>query len=445
MFPGVAGERILTASDVGAVGVSEVRNLTAYTLELFQNADKSGLNQLFYPGRTAAVQGSLDDLATYAKLHDGAPDGYFCLFGTSPNAQWVFRGTPGAEQNLVDVGADNKISRVFNNTRQTLELFQGTDGSGGYQLFYPRKDTQVNASVRNGAKLVRCHNGCPAGYYCLFDGANQSGNQYVFRANAGEFDLRQPDLDANDKISSVRNLTRFTLQLFADPGPGGTRQFFYPSQNSNVRGDLDKLTTIVKVHDGPPSGCYCLYEDGPTSGRQWVFQGDPGSEQNLTAAGVGAGGVVSNVCNLTGYTLELFENTDKSGAFQMFYPGQTSSAVGGFNDRARYARLHNGFPGVLPGGYVCLFADVNFGGTQWVFRGVYGTYVRLADIGAGGQVSSVGNTTGGTVRLYKSDNCSGDNWYTYSGAWHAAVSMNVGWAWGIDFNDKIWSMSLLAS
>jgi phage tail-like protein len=439
VFPGSVGERSLTAADVGAVGVSEVRNLTPYSLELFQNPDKSGLNQMFYPGRTAVVQGAFDDKAAYAKLHDGPPDGYFCLYGTSPNAQWIFRGTPGAEQNLVDVGADAKVSRVFNNTRQTLEVFQGTDGSGGYQLIYPRKDIQVNANVRNAAKLVRCYNGCPAGYYCLFDGANQAGNQYVFRATVGEFDLRAADVDANDKISSVRNLTRFTIQLFADPGPGGTQQLCYPSQNANVRGDLDERTTIVKVHDGPPPGAICLYEDNPASGRQWVLPGSAGSEYNLTT--IGATGI-SAVRNLTMYTLELFENTDKSGGYQMFYPGQTSAANSGFNDRARYARLHDASRNVLPWGYFCLFGNRDFGGTQWVFRESYDTYVRLADIGAGGSVSSLGNNTGGTLRLFKNESWSGDNWWAYARDWHDKLWTDWQGLGGKDFNDQSWSVSL---
>jgi len=418
--------------------VSEVRNLTGYTLELFQNADKSGLSQLFYPGRAAGVQEAFDDRAAYAKLHDGPPDGYFCLYGTGPDTQWVFRGA-GGEQSLVDIGADRRVSRVVNKTRQTLELFEQADGSGRYQLFYPGKDTQATADVRNATRLVRCYNSCPDGYYCLYDGTNQSGNQYVFRADIGDLDLRRADVDANDKTSSVRNLTRFTLQLFADPGPSGTQQYCYPSQDTNVRGDLDRRTTIVKVHNGPPLGGYCLYEHYDTSGRQWVFPGTPGSEQNLTAAGVGATGI-SSVCNLTMYTLELFENTDKSGAYQMFYPGLTTSAEPWFNDRARYARLHDGSRNALPRGYFCLFLHSQFQGVQWVFRGER-TRVKLADIGAARAVSSVGNSTSGVVRLYRNESWSGDNWWTNAGDWHAETVANRGWLWEKNFNDAAMSVS----
>ncbi|NUR57406.1 MAG: hypothetical protein HOV87_01645 [Catenulispora sp.] len=436
VFPGTITERNLTVPDVGAVSVSEVRNATGYTLELFQNTDKSGLNQLFYPGRTAPVQAALDDKATYAKLHDGPPSGYICLYGTNPNAQWVFRASSGFQQNLADVGADNKVSRVFNNTGKTLELFQGTDGGGNYQLIYPGKTIRLGA-VSNAATLLRFYADCPQGYYCLYENGDQGGRQYVFRAIATDIDLRAAEIDANDMISSVRNLTGYTLQLWADPGPSGTQQLVFPSQTLNVRGDLNDRTTITRLYNGAPAGGICLYEDGPGQGRQWVLPGTPGVEYNL--ADMGATGI-SNVQNNTMYTLELYERTDKGGQYQMFYPYRNTSATAQFNDRARYARLHDG-RNALPRNYWCLYADTNFNGTQWVFRAVT-TYIVLADIGAAFTVSSIANNTGGTVRLFYNQSWSGDNWWTDPWQWHAGplqVAMHT--IWQKDFNDTSQSAS----
>ncbi|WP_344663940.1 peptidase inhibitor family I36 protein [Catenulispora yoronensis] len=434
VFPGTVGERSLTAADVGATGISEVRNATQYTLELFQSStDASGLYQMCYPGRTTTMTTAFDDKATYAKLYNGAPDGYFCLYGTGPDMQWVFRGASGIEQNLVDISADLKVSRVVNKTQKTLELFQNTDATGGYQLIYPAKDVQVSSGLSKASRLVRCYDNCPQGYYCLYENGDQGGRQYVFRATIGEFDLRDANIDANDKVSSVRNLTRFTLQLFADPGPSGTQQYCYPSQTVNVRSDLNDRTTIVKLHDGAPSGGICLYEDGPTQGRQWILPGTANAEYDLTA--IGAGGCISNVGNNTMYTLELYEWTNKTGLNQMFWPYRTTSADGGFNDRARYARLHDGARNILPRGYFCLFSNRDFLGVQWVVRGNPNTRIRAADIGAANAISSVGNNTTGTVRLFRNNSWSGDNWWTNGGDWHSIVQANMGWAWAKDFND----------
>ncbi len=501
----------LSSATIGAGNLASlVENNTARTLALFKNSNGTGDSQLFYPATTSAVTvPGLDKNSQSATVYDGAPSGYYCLYGGSPLRQWVFQAATGTDNNLAPSGAASNVTQVQNNTTYTIELFEQTNGTGAYQLFYPQTNVSVRADFQNRARLARCYNGppanyfclyegmnqtgtqyvfravfgttdapgqgwedkissvrnltqytlqlnehtgqrgrselfypgqrananattmnklassvtvyngCPDGFYCLFDGANQSGNQYVIYPAVGNVNI--DSIGANDLISSVRNLTKYTIQLWADPGPSGTWQLCYPSQNANVQSNLNDRTTIVSVLDGPPSGYYCLYEGAPgDSYRQWVFH-ESATEVNLTSAGIGAVGITT-VRNNTMYTLELFSETNATGMQQMFYPGMTTYAAGSFNDRAQYARLHiinSENRSSLRSGYFCLFEHENYAGRQWVFA--YGAKVRLAEINAANVVSSGANSTPVGAWLYWNSDWSGWNWNVPAYSWNATL------------------------
>ncbi len=420
------------AASGAASTVTQVQNNTMYTIELFAETNGTGAYQLFYPQTNVAVRGDFRDRARLARCYDGPPSNYFCLYeGTNQTGtQWVFRDAPGTwwDANAPGQNWNDKVSSVYNRTTHTLQLFEAAGQGMRGELFYPGQRARANVTtINNLASSVACYNGCPNGYYCLFEGANQSGNQYVLKPTIGNINI--DSIGANDKISSVRNLTNYTIQLWADPGPSGTWQLCYPSQNADVKSELNNRTTIVTVHNGPPpgwSGYYCLYEGNPgdTSYRQWLFH-ESSTEVNLTSSGIGAVGI-SSVINNTWFTLQLWSETSQSGYSQMFYPGLTTFAESSFNDKAKFAKLHRVIPGntsSLQGGYFCLFEHGNYGGLQWVF-GPWADY-RLTNISAADRVSSVANNSPTKVTLYSNDNWSGSTWQTASGVWHSSIgSMN---------------------
>lgn len=527
VFRDTAATVPLGSATIGAANAASlVENNTTRTLALFKNADGTGDSQFFYPASSTAVTVTgLDKNSQSATVYDGAPAGYYCLSGGSPLRQWVFRAVPGGDDSLAASGAAGNVTQVQNNATYTIELFEQANGTGGYQLSYPGTNVSVRADFQNRATLARCYNGPPSGYFCLYEGTNQTGTQYVFRPvfgttdatgqgwedkissvrnltkytlqlneHTGQRGLSQlfypgqrananvttvnkmassvtvyngcPDgfyclfqdgdlngnqyviwpvvgnvnidgIGANDLISSVHNRTRFTIQLWADPGPSGINQLCYPSQTANVQSNLNDKTTIVSVLDGPPSNYYCLYEGSPgDSYRQWVFH-QSATEVNLTSAGIGAVGI-SNVRNNTSYTLELFSETNQSGYTQMFYPGLTTPCASYFNDLAKYARLHiidSGNRASLRSGYFCLFEHENYGGIQWVFQAW--SKVRLTDIGAANRASSAANNSGTKVTLYWNADWSGWDYKVWDGAWY-----NVLYTWNENLNDhaqSVWS------
>ena len=425
VFKAAPGTDNSLAASGAANTVTQVQNKTTYTIELFAATNGTGAYQLFYPQTNVSVRSDFQNRSQLARCYNGPPANYFCLYdGTNQTgSQWVFRDAPGSwwDATGADQNWNDKISSVWNRTAHTLQLFEATGQGMRGELFYPGQNAKANVTtINNLASSVACYNGCPSGYYCLFEGANQSGNQYVLRPTIGNVNI--DSIGANDKISSVRNLTNRTIQLWADPGPSGVWQLCYPSQNANVQSNLDNKTTIVTVHDGPPpgwSGYYCLYEGAPgDSYRQWLFYQDS-TEVNLTS--IGATGI-SNVRNNTTYTLELFSETNATGMKQMFYPGLTTAAAGSFNDQAKYARLHiinSGNRSTLRSGYFCLFEHENYGGLQWVFAS--GARVRLSDINAANVVSSGANATPVGAWLYWNDDYSGWNWNVPANQWNATL------------------------
>jgi hypothetical protein len=346
----------------------------------------------------------------------------------------VFRAVTGTWDATPAQNWGDKISSVYNRTRHTLQLFEHPGQTGRGELFYPGNNARANVTtINNLASSAALYNGCPNGYYCLFEGGNQAGNQYVLPATAGNVDLR--NIGCNDMISSVRNLTKYTIQLWADPGPSGVWQLCYPSQNANVQSDLDNKTTIVQVHGGVPSGYYCLYEGYATVEdpyRRWLFH-QSATEVNLTSSGIGATGI-SYITNNTPYTLELWSEANATGTSMLFYSYRTAFAEGSFNDKAKYARLHVVNPSnhsSLRSGYYCLFEHGDYGGIQWVFKSGTGR-VRLTDIGAASKVSSAANNTSLIVVLYSNDNWTG---YTY---W---INPNIWDHWVGSFNDQAKSVN----
>ncbi len=419
VFKAAPGTDNNLAASGAASTVTQVYNRTTYTIELFAETSGTGAYQLFYPQTNVSVRSDFWDRAKLARCHNGPPADYFCLYdGTNQSgSQWVFRTAPGTWWDATAPGQNwnDKISSVWNRTRHTLQLFEATGQGMRGELFYPGQNAKANVTtINNLASSVACYNGCPNGYYCLFDGGNQAGNQYVLRPTIGNVDLR--NIGANDMISSVRNLTDYTIQLWADPGPSGVWQLCYPSQNANVQPNLDNKTTIITVHNGPPANYYCLYEHGTTSGRQWLFH-DSATGVNLTSSGIGAVGI-SNVRNNTIYTLELFSETDESGLWQLFYPGMTTPATSSFNDKAKYARLHRVNPAdrsTLRSGYFCLFDAWHYEGIQWVFR--EGTATNLADINAANRVSSVANQSARSVWLWSNNDWTGTRYIIEGRVW----------------------------
>jgi peptidase inhibitor family I36 len=423
VFKAAPGTDNSLASSGAASTVTQVQNKTAYTIELFAETNGTGAYQLFYPQTNVSVRSDFQNRAKLARCYNGPPANYFCLYdGTNQSgSQWVFRDDPGKWWDATgsDQNWNDKISSVYNRTPHTIQLFEATGQGGRGELFYPGQNAKANVTaINNLASSVACYNGCPDGYYCLFEGADQSGNQYVLRPSIGNVNI--DSIGANDKISSVRNLTNYTIRLWADPGPSGVWQLCYPSQNANVQSNLDNKTTIVTVYDGPPANFYCLYEHGPGSGRQWLFD-EYSTEVNLTISGISAVGI-SNVRNNTMFTLELFAEANATGSRQMFYPGLTTAATSAFNDKAKYARLHrvsSGNRSSLRSGYFCLFEHENYLGIQWVFE--IPTRSRLTDINAADKASSAANNSPTKVTLYWNDNWSGWDWKVPGNTWHATL------------------------
>ena len=415
-------DNALTTSGADST-VTQVQNKTTYTIELFAETNGTGAYQLFYPqtNRTVSVRSDFQNRAKLARCYNGPPADYFCLYdGTNQTgSQWVFRAAPGTwwDATLADQNWNDKISSVWNRTRHTLQLFEATGQGMRGELFYPGQNAKANVNtINNLASSVACYDGCPNGYYCLYEGTNQAGNQYVLRPTIGNADLR--NIGANDMISSVRNLTNRTIQLWADPGPSGVWQLCYPSQNANVQSNLNDKTTIVTVHDGAPADYYCLYEGGPgDSYRQWLFH-ESASGVNLTSPGIGAVGI-SNVRNNTRYTLELWSEANATGQSQLFYPGLTTAAESSFNDKAKYASLHTYWHDRYF--YLCEFPS--YGGLQWAFK--EGTKARLTDINAANRVSSIGNATWKPLTLYSNDNWTGTTYWLPRGGGGALVAPSL--------------------
>jgi len=419
IFPAAPGTDTDLAPSGAAGNVAAIDNNTAYTIELFVESNGAGAHELFYPQTNVGVGSGLLRRATNVRCYDGPPAGYFCLYDDMDRAgsQWVFPAAPGAWWNVTSrQNWKDKVSSVWNRTQNTIQLFEYVGLEGRGELFYPDRSANVT-TIDNMANSVTCYDGCPPGYYCLYEGAVLSGNQYVLPPDIGTIDLGS--VGASSKVSSVRNLTNYTIQLWTGPGPSGEWQLCYPSQEADVRPDLDNEATSVTVHDGPPpdwSGYYCLYEYYPRSGRQWLFHE---SSREVDLAGPGIGVVnVGCVRNNTTFTLQLFAEAGGHGDMQLFYPGLLTPAVGVI-EPAKHARLHRvEYPdtGSLPFGYFCLFEQEDWEGVQWLFEA--GAKVTLTDIDAADKVSSAANGTSTAVTLYSNDDWTGFSYRLPAGQWH---------------------------
>ena len=177
--------------------VSSVYNKTDYTLELFAAADGTGISQLFYPGAFADVTAAgLDHHGNSIAVRNGAPAGYFCLYGGKGKTgkQWVFSDASNRTVVLTDptILAAAAVSSVQNNTPHTVELLRESNGTGVSQLFYPGLTADVSvAGLDRQAKAVIPYDGARPGYYCLYDGADKTGKQWVFRDTATRVDPRR--------------------------------------------------------------------------------------------------------------------------------------------------------------------------------------------------------------------------------------------------------------
>ncbi|MGW7587492.1 hypothetical protein ACWGLI_41215, partial [Kitasatospora sp. NPDC054769] len=383
-----------------ANAISSVDNKTIYTLELFQNHDGTGTSQLIYPTTTANITTTgLDNTANSVKLYHGPPNNYFCLYEGDPDdpryRQWVFKDT-AVLTDLTDTAlfadASRQLSSARNLTLYTLELFQNHDGTGLSQLIYPGTDNifgRQTPALNDQVKSVRVHNGPPTNYFAFYDGAAQTGKQWVFKDTAGLTNLTDPVVSAGDLVSSVKNLTQYTLELFQHPGGGGTGQLFYPGVAADANPSLNNQASSVNVYHGPPTNYFALYEHGKQGGRQWVFKDTAGLTDLTNTTGVAYGDVprvVSSVNNQTMYTLELFQNNNGTGTSQLIYPGTTPDiTTPDLNDRVTSVNVYHS----PPADHFCLYENPDQSGTQWVFNDAAGlTDLTSANLGRPSQVAS---------------------------------------------------------
>ncbi len=392
VFRDTAATVQLTSATIGAGNAASlVENNTARTLALFKNSDGTGDSQFFYPASTSAVTVTgLDKNSQSATVYDGAPADHYCLYGGSPLRQWVFRATPGSESNLTASGAAGKVTQVQNNATYTIELFEQANGTGAYQLFYPKTTVSVRADFQNRATLARCYNGPPSGYFCLYEGTNQTGTQYVFRPVFGTTDATGQGWE--DKISSVRNLTQYTLQLNEHTGQRGRSELFYPGQRASANATtMNKLASSVTVYNGCPDGFYCLFDGANQSGNQYVIYPAVG---NVNIDSIGANDLISSVYNRTKYTIQLWADPGPSGTWQLCYPSQTTNVQSDLDNRTTIVSVLDG----PASGYYCLY-EGNPGDSyrQWVFH-QSATEVNLTSAGIGATgISNVKNNTSYTL------------------------------------------------
>jgi hypothetical protein len=422
VFPGTVATVQLTSATIGAGNAASlVGNNTTRTLALFKNDNGTGDSQFFYPESTSAVIVSgLDKMTQSATVYDGPPNEHYCLYGGSPAKQWVFKAATNTDNDLTASGAASTVTQVYNRTTYTIELFAETNGTGAYQLFYPQTNVSVRSDFWDRAKLARCYNGPPADYFCLYEGTNQTGTQWVFRDAPGTWwDATAAGQNWNDKISSVYNRTRHTLELFEHTNQGGKSELFYPGQNAKANvTTINNMASSVASYNGPPNGYYCLYEGTNQSGNQYVLRSTIGST-NL--APVGASDKISSVRNMTDYTIQLVASGDQ--VWQLFYPSQNANVQSNLDNKTVRVAVLDG----PPGGYYCLYEHGTTSGRQWVFH-ESNSEVNLTRSGIGAEgISNVKNNTRYTLELWSEANATGQSQMFYPGLTTAAES---------SFNDK---------
>jgi Regulator of chromosome condensation (RCC1) repeat/Peptidase inhibitor family I36 len=145
-----------TAVDLAQAGigagksVSSVFNGTSRTLDLRQDAARTGPGQLFRPGLPGDVVVALDNKLRYATLLNGPGAGQYCLYGAAAlgGRQWVFdAGVPDLSGFL---GAGDSVLSVSNQTADSLVLYGGPgfmSGAGGMQPVPPRTTADVRGPL----------------------------------------------------------------------------------------------------------------------------------------------------------------------------------------------------------------------------------------------------------------------------------------------------------
>lgn len=89
---------------------------------------------------------------------------------------------------------------------------------------------------------------CLDGYFCMWSGTNFTGEFLMTRSDVSY--LGEASTDMNDKITSYKNRTRFTVAMCTDANMEGICYKFGPggiSPNLNVLDDFDNQTSSIDI------------------------------------------------------------------------------------------------------------------------------------------------------------------------------------------------------
>ncbi|MFJ6776532.1 RICIN domain-containing protein, partial [Kitasatospora sp. NPDC091257] len=348
----LAGSQYGDASSV----ISSASNQTIYTLELFQNTDGTGTSQLVYPNTTVNTD-AIADRITSVNVYHGPPTNYFCLYQEwyEYGRQWVFKDTAGLT-NFTNTAVFGDLSHVIscvkNQTQYTLEIFRNSNGTGTSQLIYPTTTINVASALNEVVTSVNVYHGPPNNYFCLYEANAQGMRQWAFKDTAGLTDLTNTGIfnNASSVISSVNNLTLYTLELFQNANGSGTSQLVYPNTTPNVTtSGLNDTVKSVNLYHGPPNNYFCLYQDNVSdSSRQWVFRSNPGHIDLTNTAVYGtAASVLSAALNKSPNPIELFDQASQNGNIQLVPPSsQVDGFINNLNDKIKSFTVYqpSGFP-----------------------------------------------------------------------------------------------------
>ncbi|SHN34096.1 peptidase inhibitor family I36 protein [Streptomyces yunnanensis] len=359
--------------------------------------DTSVLEVTLGTPREGGIPADLEALARLIAAHCPAhlpyriapPQGQWALYAeTNQGGQaWFF--TADSVPDLRAFSADNTASSVYNNTAYPLDLFADYQYGGAFQTIEAGGKTNIEASLNDQVSSVKVYAAEPRpGWYALYTEPGCTGMRYDYQTS-------QDPLPAG--ISSVWNKTNRTLEIL---GPSGAAQLIHPGRQLDLIDTLDDQATAATVHNGPPTGAYCLYDTTDTTdtaARQWVYR-DSQPTLAYTSRAAGADNQTRAVVNNTDHTLELCQNTNYAEPLRFVYPQQTAILEDAHRAQTSSVKVYQRAEDLSPGLYG-LFDAAGFAGRLWVFRDTPVTDLADNEINASATVSSVANNTDHTLEL----------------------------------------------